>query len=72
MGDIHAIDAIYAVKEKGLSVPDDISFISIDDIILSRYIEPPLTTIGHDKQKMGEIAADLLLKKIDKNLEYRE
>lgn len=64
MGDIHAIDAINFVKSKGLSVPDDISFISIDDIILSRYIDPPLTTIGYDKLSMGHKAAELLTAKI--------
>ena len=64
MGDIHAIDAINAVKAKGMSVPNDISFVSIDDILLSRYIEPPLTTVSYDKQRMGQIAAELLIKKI--------
>lgn len=64
MGDIHAIDAINIVKAKGLSVPKDISFISIDDIILSRYIDPPLTSISYDKPLMGQLAAGLLLEKI--------
>jgi len=67
MGDIYAIDAISIVKAMGLSVPKDMSFISIDDIILSRYIDPPLTTISYDKQLMGQIAAELLLGKIAGN-----
>ena len=64
VGDIHAIDAINAAKARGLSVPADLSFISIDDILLSRYIDPPLTTVGFDKPRMGQVAAELLLAKM--------
>lgn len=62
--DIYAIGAIRAIKNAGLRVPDDISIISIDDIILSRYTDPMLTTIKIDKKEMGRIAINLLLKKI--------
>ncbi len=64
VGDIHAIDAMNELKTRGMSVPEDLSFISIDDILLSRYVDPPLTTIGFDKLRMGQIAADMLLEKI--------
>lgn len=67
MGDIYAIQAMHYAKAQGLDIPEDLSFISIDDIILSRYVEPALTTIGYDKQQMGEIAAELLLNKIKGN-----
>ena len=64
-GDIFAIGAMKCVKDRGITIPEDISFISIDDILLSRYIEPALTTIGVDKVKMGTLAVELLLKKMD-------
>lgn len=64
MGDIHAIDAMNAAKANGLSIPGDLSFISIDDILLSRYIDPPLTTVSYEKQHMGKIAAELLTGKM--------
>lgn len=67
MGDIHAMTAINFAKTKGLQIPDELSFISIDDIILSQFIDPPLTTIGYDKRRMGLIAAELLLRKISGN-----
>jgi DNA-binding LacI/PurR family transcriptional regulator len=63
-GDIFAVGAVNAVKAYGLFVPQDISFVGIDDIILSRYIEPPLTTVTIDKVKMGTVAMELLVKKI--------
>jgi len=64
-GDIFAIGAIRCAKDKGYRVPEDISFIGVDDIILSRYIEPALTTIRIDKALMGRLAMDLLVKKIN-------
>lgn len=64
MGDAYAVDAIKFIKESGLSVPKDISIISIDDILLSQYIDPPLTTVRYDKEEMGQIAARLLLDKM--------
>ncbi len=62
--DIYAIAAIRCIKEAGLKVPDDISIISIDDILLSRYTDPMLTTVKIDKVQMAHIAMDLLIKKI--------
>lgn len=64
--DIYAIGAIKYIKELGLKIPDDISVVSVDDIILSQYIEPPLTTVKIDKVEMGRLAMNLLIKKIEK------
>lgn len=63
--DIFAIGAIKCVKDNGYSIPGDISFIGIDDILLSRYIEPALTTVRIDKTKMGTLAMELLVRKIN-------
>lgn len=63
--DSFAIGAMRSAKDLNLSVPNDVSFIGIDDILLSRYIEPKLTTIGIDKVKIGEMATDMLLQKIN-------
>jgi DNA-binding LacI/PurR family transcriptional regulator len=62
--DIYAISAIQAIKDAGLRIPEDISIISIDDIILSRYTDPKLSTVKIDKIQMGYTAMDLLMKKI--------
>ncbi len=62
--DSFAIGAMRCAKDLNFALPQDISFIGIDDILLSRYIEPKLTTIGIDKVKMGEMAMDILLSKI--------
>ena len=62
--DSFAIGAMRCAKDMGFSVPGDVSFIGIDDILLSRYIEPNLTTMGIDKVEMGKMAMDMLLKQI--------
>jgi DNA-binding LacI/PurR family transcriptional regulator len=63
-GDRYAIGAIRCVQDRGLSVPGDISFIGMDNILLSNYITPPLTTIGYNAFEMGKTAFELLMKKI--------
>lgn len=65
MSDMQAIQGIRYCQEKGFHVPEDLSFIGIDDIVLSRYTTPPLTTLTYDKPGMGKLAGELLLKKID-------
>ena len=62
--DILAIGAIQGAKKARLSVPDDVSVVGIDDIFLSRYIEPKLTTVSVNKEEMGVYAMDLLYKKL--------
>ncbi|MCQ2505864.1 MAG: LacI family transcriptional regulator [Lachnospiraceae bacterium] len=43
--DSSAIGAMDALKKHGLRVPKDVSVIGCDDIELSQYVQPPLTTI---------------------------
>jgi len=59
-GDIFAIEAIRCAKQAGLSVPRDMSFMSIDDLIVSDFIEPPLSTMALDKTQMGVRAMRIL------------
>ncbi len=63
--DIYAIGAIKSIRESGLRIPEDISITGIDDIVLSRYVEPPLTTVKIDKTEMGRTAFSMLIKKIN-------
>lgn len=61
MEDILAIELIRYLQKRKLSVPEDISVISIDDIILSNQIYPSLTTIAIDKEQIGSNAIDMLM-----------
>jgi DNA-binding LacI/PurR family transcriptional regulator len=68
--DISAIGSICAFQEAGLRVPDDISVIGFDDIQSAAYIYPPLTTVRQPLKKMGEIAAQTLLGRIEDRVKY--
>ena len=65
-GDNIAFGAIKAINESNYKVPDDFSIIGFDDIEISSYIEPKLTTIRQDKYKMGKTSAELLINMINK------
>ncbi len=62
--DIAAIGAIRAIVDAGLRCPEDISVIGFDDITSVAYNTPSLTTIRQPLHHMGEMAAQMLLKRI--------
>ena len=62
--DLLAIGALIAAKEAGLTVPDDLSIIGIDDIDASSTTSPPLTTVAKPKYEIGVQAATLLLERM--------
>jgi DNA-binding LacI/PurR family transcriptional regulator len=63
--DNFAISAMRAAREAGCRVPEDISFIGIDDVPEARYIEPPLTTIPISPQTLADEALDRLFALIE-------
>ena len=58
--DLMAYGVMKAVKEAGLRIPEDVSITGIDDLLLSRYTQPPLTTIRQDFVEIGKLSARLL------------
>lgn len=62
--DCMAIGAYKAISEAGLSIPNDISIIGVDDIQAASFIVPPLTTIKIYFEEMGESAVDLMVERI--------
>jgi LacI family transcriptional regulator len=59
--DLMALGALKACKQLGISVPNDLSIVGYDDILLASYVTPPLTTISQNIFEMGFEAADLLI-----------
>lgn len=59
--DITAIGAMQALKDAGLRVPDDVSLVGFDDIILAQFTDPPLTTVRQAKYEMGQAGVRLLM-----------
>lgn len=62
--DISAIGCIRALREGGLSVPEDVSVVGFDDIQSAAFQNPGLTTVRQPLRKMGEIAAETVLQRI--------
>lgn len=62
--DIVALGAMNAIKDKNLSIPDDISIIGYDDMFFSQYLNPSLSSVAAKLFLEGKTAADLLLKRI--------
>lgn len=62
--DLIALGAMSAIKEKQLSIPEDISIIGLGDIYLSKYLEPALTTIKRPFYNIGKTAVSMLMEKI--------
>ncbi len=61
-----AIGAIRVLKDEGIRVPEDVSVVGFDDIDISSYIIPRLTTIRQPLSVMGERTATLMHKCIIK------
>jgi len=68
--DISAIGAIRALNEQGLRVPQDVSVMGFDDIPGAAFYTPSLTTVRQPLNRMGEVAAQSLLERLDGNKEY--
>jgi len=67
--DMMAMGVINEVSKAGLTIPHDLSIVGYDDIFISRYMTPPLTTIHQPKAKLGAMAVDTLLDRITRQHE---
>ena len=63
--DFTAMGAMSAIKEAGLRIPEDIAIVGFDDISLAVRTSPPLTTVRQPMRLEGQIAAEMLLEKIN-------
>jgi LacI family transcriptional regulator, galactose operon repressor len=68
--DISAIGSIWALREAGLRVPEDISVVGFDDIPGAAYANPGLTTVRQPLLRMGQIAAQTVVDQIEGRGEY--
>ncbi len=57
-----AIGALGAAEDLGFRVPEDFSIIGADDVWMTRYCHPPLTTIRIPRDLLGQLAFDVLMK----------
>lgn len=63
--DFASFGGINAIKERGLSIPKDISVVGYDGIRIGRHLEPQLTTLRQDAELVGIKAAESLINLIE-------
>lgn len=63
--DFAAMGGVRVIREKGLSIPEDISVAGYDGVRLAKVMTPELTTIVQDAKGMGMLAAEKLIELIE-------
>lgn len=58
------IGAVNGCHRLGVNVPKDVSIMGFDNVFLSHFIEPKLTTMDQNMMTLGWTAASLLMEKI--------
>lgn len=66
--DLIAAGALLALSKKGLRVPDDVKVTGIDNISISPYLNPPLTTVDLRGYEVGTGCAEMLISRIRDNV----
>lgn len=64
INDETAIGVIEAFRDEGINVPEEVSVIGCDNISISRFVQPPLTTIEMPKFEVGILTVNMLLRRI--------
>ena len=62
---VEALRITHAAWAHGLSIPTDLSFIAFNDMMMTRYMTPPLTVVGYDLVEMGRRGAEMLVRQIE-------
>jgi|SRR5581483_1743310 DNA-binding LacI/PurR family transcriptional regulator len=60
-----AVGVYSALYQAGLHIPQDVSVVGFDDIVVAAYLTPPLTTLRQFKPKLGSDAANMMLRILD-------
>jgi len=63
--DFSTVGGINAIKEQGLRIPEDVSIVGYDGILLSQVLNPKLTTLQQDTKALGRSAAEKLIALIE-------
>lgn len=72
VNELYALSAMKVARKLGYKIPEDIQVIGFTDGVLSKHATPSLTTVSQHAQSMGERAADLLIDKLEQEVEVGE
>jgi LacI family fructose operon transcriptional repressor len=59
-----AAGALQAIRERNLTIPDDIALVTFDETTWADLVQPPITLISQPTYEIGKIATELLLQRI--------
>ena len=62
--DLIAIGALAVIEKHGLHIPDDVKVMGYDDIYLSHYVKPALSTVKQPAYEMGQKATQMIISHI--------
>lgn len=62
--DLLALGVMAELRDRGLSIPDDIALVGCDDIVYSVIAAVPLSSVRQPREQMGRTAAELLFQEI--------
>lgn len=65
VNELFAVTAIKIASKLGLKIPDDLSVIGFTDGIISEYSSPSITTVSQNGIKMGNLAAQMLIDRLE-------
>jgi DNA-binding LacI/PurR family transcriptional regulator len=60
-----AFGALKALRQAGLQIPDDVALVGFDNIPMATTAEPALTTVEQPIERLGSMAAELLLNLVE-------
>lgn len=66
VSDLAAFGAMSAFVERGMVIPDDIGVAGFGNFEVSRYSHPPITTVSVDPWRLGDSAARLILRALER------
>jgi DNA-binding LacI/PurR family transcriptional regulator len=72
VNDLLAIGAISALNQAGFKLPQDISIVGYDNIEISAYTSPPLTTVEQKAENLGHVAANLVIQNLGKTIDFSQ
>jgi LacI family transcriptional regulator len=69
VNELFAVTAIKAARKQGIDVPKNLAVIGFTDGIISKYSSPSITTVGQNGIEMGNKAAQMLIDRLETELE---
>jgi LacI family transcriptional regulator len=71
VNDVTALGVLRGLRQRGLSVPEDLALVGYDDVEFAGLLATPLTSVRQPKYQLGRAAADLLLAEASEGPDHR-